>query len=151
MAMSHTLDDDAPQVNDSPSTPRQGSFRLAFVAMAFLVFFFLVMVSIGSTSPELTIALRNTGSAHMHNVVVRMPDVSSVMGFLAAGGERSVRTRATRNAPVMIEFIDSRGRYHSLRTEALLQPGEVGTVTIDVNTSRVLRVYKETRIDTTRT
>lgn len=146
--MSRTLDFDLHDDPEASATPSQTRYRLAFVAMAFLLFFFLVMVSVGSTRTDLTIALRNQGDRPLRNVVVRMPDSAQVMGFLAAGGERSVRTRATRNAPVRIEFIDGRGRFRNLETSVRLQPGEVGTVTIDLDHSRVRRVFKETRQQT---
>jgi hypothetical protein len=143
--MSRSLDEKTHDVGEVSAQPSQGRYRLAFVALAFILFFFLVMFSLGSTRTELTIELRNTGDQPMHNVVVRLPDASRVMGYLAAGGERSVRTRATRNAPVTIEFLDRRGQLRNLRTEVRLRPGEVGTVTIDLDSSRVRRVFKETR------
>lgn len=146
--MSSTLDQ-VPQASE-PDTPSENQipYRLAFVALAFILFFFLVMLGVGSTSTELTIELRNMGEQPMRNVVVRLPDASRVMGFLAAGGERSVRTRSTRTAPVQIEFIDGRGRLRNLSTNVSLRPGEVGTVTIDLDSTRVRRVYKETRAGT---
>ena len=146
--MSSTLDQVPQQIEGEPPRENQMPYRLAFVAFAFLIFFFLVMLSVGSTTTELTIELHNLGEQHMRNVVVRLPDASRVMGFLAAGGERSVRTKSTRNAPVQIEFIDGRGRLRNLSTNVRLQPGEVGTVTIDLDSTRVRRVYKETRAGT---
>jgi len=146
--MSRTLEFDTHDMEHDPAPPSQTRYRLAFVAMAFILFFFLVMLSVGSTRTDLTISLRNQGDRPMRNVVVRMPDSSAVMGFLAAGSERSVRTRATRNAAVRIEFIDGRGRFRNLQTSVRLQPGEVGTVTIDLDHSRVHRVFKETRQQT---
>ncbi|MBX3415001.1 MAG: hypothetical protein KF708_20120 [Pirellulales bacterium] len=146
--MSSTLDYEPQVFDDQPQQESQRPYRLAFVALAFIVFFFLVMLGAGSTKTELTIELRNRGDQPMRNVVVRLPDASRVMGFLAAGGERSVRTRATRNAPVQIEYLDGRGRLRNLTTSVRLQPGEVGTVRIDLSNTRVLRVYKETRVST---
>lgn len=143
--MSSTLDHEPHVIDGEPPRENQVPYRLAFVALAFMVFFFLVMFGVGSTTTELTIELRNIGEQPMRNVVVRLPDASRVMGFLAAGGERSVRTKSTRNAPVQIEFIDGRGRLRNLSTAVRLQPGEVGTVTIDLDSTQVRRVYKETR------